>query len=124
VAEIVTAPYPGKREVDKCSPYADALYAALKANHVEAWKIGYMGGQWPSQYFHAVVVYKNAGAYWCVDNIFPYPMKTSGRTPHEWVQARDPGMIIVLKVEADGEGPETSVSPATVESGTAVAAGR
>ena len=36
-----------------------------------------------------MVVYKDAGAYWYADNIFPYPTKCQGTTPMEWAQERD-----------------------------------
>ena len=58
---IATASYPGKGVLYKCSPYADALFDALKANNIEAWKVYYMGGYWEKTNYHVMVVYKDAG---------------------------------------------------------------
>lgn len=98
-ATIARANYPGKREVDQCGPYADALFKALQDANIEAWKITYMGGAWEGHYQHALVVYKDAGAYWYVDNMFPYPTRTSGTTPRQWVMDRDPQLNVILRVE-------------------------
>ncbi|MGB8355698.1 MAG: hypothetical protein WCD79_17495 [Chthoniobacteraceae bacterium] len=98
---IATAPYPGERVLDKCSPYADALFDALKAANIEAWKVYYMGGVTQDYYLHAIVVYKDAGAYWYVDNMFPFPTKSWGKTPRECAKdrsERDSAYCLVLKV--------------------------
>jgi len=100
-SSIVAARYPGARELDKCAPYADALFNALKANDIEAWKVSYMCGSWEKTYFHAIVVYKDAGSFWFVDNIFPFPTKSWGKTPRECAKdrsERDSDFCLVLKV--------------------------
>jgi len=88
VTAIVKAPYPGKHELNKCRTYADSLFRALKSKHVEAWEIYYLVGRGPESYQHAIVVYKDAGAYWYADNIFPFPTKSWGKTPLEWIEDR------------------------------------
>ena len=98
---IATAPYPGRGVLYKCSPYADALYDALKAAGIEAWKVYYMGGVTQEFYLHVIVVYKDAGSYWYVDNMFPFPTKSWGKTPRECAKDRseqDNGYCLVLKV--------------------------
>lgn len=85
---IVTAQYPGKKQPSKCRPYADALFKALKSNHIEAWKVSFLGGSGTEPYIHSMVVYRDAGSYWYADNIFPYPVKTWGTTPLEWAEDR------------------------------------
>ena len=83
---IVTAPYPGKNVPDACKPYADALCKALAANHIPAWSVYYLRNNMSGPQGHAMVVYQDAGAYWCADNAFAYPTKCSGTTPMEWAQ--------------------------------------
>lgn len=111
-AAIARANYPGKREVDQCGPYADALFKALQDANIEAWKITYMGGAWEGHYQHALVVYKDAGAYWYVDNMFPYPTRTSGTTPRQWVMDRDPQLNVILRVETTRPLPDATPQPA------------
>jgi len=85
---LVTAPYPGKNELNKCKPYADALCKALVKHHIKAWEVFYAARTSTEFQSHAMVVYKDAGAYWYADNIFPYPTKAWGSTPKEWAQDR------------------------------------
>ena len=85
---VVAARYPGKGELDMCKPYADALYKALKSKHIDAWEVYYVGGSGTESYKHAMVVYRDAGAYWYADNVFPYPTKSWGTTVHECVEDR------------------------------------
>ena len=110
VAAIVTAPYPGKHQLDQCSPYADALFNALSANNIEAWKVYYMGGGWRESYKHAMVVYKNAGSFWYADNLFPFPTKSSGKDPLDCARERDPNLIVVTRIVPDDMVPQ---APAT-----------
>jgi|GEM_PF-759940 len=98
VTAIVKAPYPGKNELNKCKTYADSLFRALKSKHIEAWEIYYLVGGGSESYQHAIVVYKDAGAYWYADNIFPFPTKSWGKTPLEWIEDRS-------NIEASSRGP-------------------
>jgi len=86
---LVTAPYPGKNEVNACKPYADALCMALAANHIPAWCVVYWRNNMFGPQGHAMVVYRDAGSYWCADNAFPYPTKCEGTTPLQWAQERE-----------------------------------
>ena len=115
---IATAAYPGRRVLDQCSPYADALFDAFKAAHIEAWKVYYMGGVTREYYLHAMVVYKDAGSLWYVDNMFPFPTKSWGKTPRECAKDRsqqDNGYCLVLKVvpsQPDPAVPQPATTPA------------
>ena len=117
---IATAPYPGRGVLDQCSPYADALFDALKVNHIEAWKVYYMGGVTQEYYLHAMVVYRDAGALWYVDNMFPFPTKSWGKTPRECARDRaeqDNGYCLVLKViptKPDAAMPQAAPTPAAL----------
>jgi len=85
---IVTAPYPGKNQIDQCKPYADALYKALKVQKIKAWEVSFLAQYPTNTNLHAMVVYQDAGSYWYVDNEFPFPTKSWGKTPLEWAQDR------------------------------------
>jgi len=87
-AEIARATYPGENDQGKCKVYADALFKALKAGHIQAWEIYFLVGSGLESYQHAMVVYHDAGAYWYVDNLFPFPTKSWGKTTREWIQDR------------------------------------
>jgi hypothetical protein len=86
---IVTAPYPGKNNVFACKVYADALSKALASKHIPVWRVYYWRNNKCGPTGHAIVVYKDAGSYWSVDNEFPYPAKCWGTTPREWAEERD-----------------------------------
>lgn len=121
---LVTAPYPGRNEIGGCKPYADALCKTLAAHHIPAWRVDYLRNNMSGPYGHSMVVYKDAGAYWCADNAFPYPTRCQGTTPLEWAREREASWL------ADGEnvypgavspGPNTITGAGAVRGGTILA---
>jgi len=121
---VVTAPYPGRNVTGACGLYANALYKALAVSHIRAWCVLY----WRNDVFdsrgHAMVVYKDAGAYWCADNEFPYPTRCEGTTPMEWAQERDATWLAGggdMSIGASYSNPNTIVSAFAVKGSTLLA---
>ena len=83
------ADYPGKNNPGKCYIFGNSLYKEMVRQGIPSWKIVYHGSLVPSGYefaYHEVVVYRDQGKYWVVDNLFPYPTAIDGSNADEWVQ--------------------------------------
>lgn len=81
------ADYPGKNRPGECYIYGNSLYREMEREGIPSWKIVFHGDLVSNGFefaYHEVVVYRDEGKYWVVDNLNPYPSAIGGSSADEW----------------------------------------
>lgn len=85
VSGVVTGDLPGAGKIGLCKAYADALFTRLKSMRVECREIYFRYIGFGCSGGHAMVIYRDQGAWWIADNTFPYPIRSGAATPQDWI---------------------------------------